>query len=71
MNKEKVKELINTKKNVNLNFFYRGPRNQNESFKGKIIKVFPSIFLIKTDDNLIKSFSYNDFIIGNLKIITK
>ena len=71
MNKDRVKEYIVSKKGVYYDFFYRGPRNQSEIFKGKIIKAFPSIFIIKTTDNKIKSFTYNDYIIGNLKIITK
>ncbi len=51
-------------------FLYRGARNQNEKFNGVIIKCFSSIFLIETDDGFIKSFSYNDFIINNIKIIS-
>lgn len=50
-------------------FIYRGSRNQIEEFKGKIVKCYPSIFIIETDDHIIKSFTYSDFIIRNIKIV--
>ena len=51
-------------------FFYRGMRNQNEKFQDKIIQCFPSIFIIETVDGLIKAFSYSDYIIKNIIIIS-
>ena len=50
-------------------FMYLGTRGQNEKFVGKIIKVYPRIFLIETDKGVLKSFSYSDFVIHSLKII--
>ena len=71
MNLDYAKELIKKELGKKLNFIYRGSRNQIEEFEGVIEKCYPSIFIIKTKDNIIKSFTYNDFIIKNLKIITK
>lgn len=68
MNLDKCRKMIYSKMNHLYRFIYRGPRNQIEEFQGKIIKCYPSIFIILTTDNIIKSFSYNDFIIKNIKI---
>lgn len=67
--------LNNVKKfvfsNVNKSFIFRfnGNRNQSEEFFGKIIAVYPSIFIIELDNKIIKSFSYSDLLINNLEII--
>ena len=64
--RREVKELLGKRKK----FLYRGSRNQNEIFNGFVVKCFSSIFLIQTDEGIVKSFSYNDFIINNIKIIS-
>ena len=69
MNLNRAKEVIISKLGINYKFIYRGSRNQIEEFSGKIIKCFPSIFIIEGDDNIIRSFTYSDFIIKNLKIV--
>lgn len=69
MNLDTAKRLIKERLNIPSKFIYRGIRNQIEEFEGEIIECYPSIFLVKTSNNLIKSFSYNDFIIKNIKII--
>ena len=63
--KNKVFKLID----CNYTFIYKGNRNQVEKFNGVISKCYSRIFLIKLLDGSIKSFSYNDIIIGNLEIL--
>ena len=63
--KNKVREMLG----LHLKFIYRGVRNQIEEFEGKIVDCYPRIFIVETDDNIIKSFTYSDYIIKNIKII--
>lgn len=70
MNLDKVRKYLSTQKGISHVFLYKGARNQIEEFSGIIINCFPAIFTIKTESNTIKSFSYNDFIIKNLKILS-
>ena len=69
MNLNYAKRIVNDNIFVRHHFFYKGVRNQSEEFDGKIIKAYPSIFIIELLDNTIKSFSYNDIIVGNIKIV--
>lgn len=62
--KNKILSLIDTRHN----FLYKGNRNQIEEFFGVIEKCYSRIFIIKMNDGKVKSFSYNDVIIGNLII---
>ncbi len=70
MNLNKVKGYIQEIKNTSCKFVYKGTRNQKEEFYGVIIKCFPSVFVVQTTDNVIRTFSYNDFIMNNIKIIS-
>ena len=70
MNLDKAKEMVMMKLNIPCKFIYRGSRNQLEEFEGKITNCYSSVFIIRTVDGVTKSFSYNDFIIKNLKIIS-
>ena len=70
MNQEKVRNSVISHINITHKFLYCGSRNQKEEFTGRITKCFPSIFIIETNNNCIKSFSYNDFAIKNIKIIS-
>ena len=69
MNLDTAKNKVRERMNIHYKFIYRGARNQIEEFEGRIIKCYPAIFIIETDDHFIKSFTYNDFIIRNIKII--
>ena len=73
MNKEIVKNKIELLIGKQFNFKFNGSRNQCEKFSGIITDVFPSIFIIVTNDKnpIVKSFSYNDIITSNLLIIEK
>ncbi len=69
MNLDHIKKYIYDNLNVYHHFIYKGSRNLIEEFDGKIIKVFPAIFIIELDNGSIKSFNYNDVIIKHLKIV--
>ena len=70
MNLDTARNKIKDKIGLHLRFIYRGTRNQIEEFEGKIIKCYPYIFIIETDDHVIKSFTYSDFVIKNIKILS-
>lgn len=73
MNKEIVRKKVESLIGKQFKFKFSGSRNQCEKFTGIITNVFPSVFIIVTNDknNRIKSFSYNDVITSNLSIIEK
>ncbi len=51
-------------------FKYIGSRNQVDVFSGNICKLYSNVFLIKTDSNSYKCFSYNDIVIGSISIVS-
>ena len=66
---DKVKDFVSSNVNVLCKFKLNGSRNQIEEFDGMIVNVYNSIFLVKSNnDNLVRSFSYADVLIGNLEI---
>lgn len=66
---EKIRNNIVGYIDVDCVFKINGSRNQMEVFKGKIINVYPFIFIVKTiEEGIIKSFSYVDILIGTLEI---
>ena len=71
MNLEKIKKIVKSYMFKKYSFIYKGSRNQIDKFDGVIVQCFPSIFLVKTNKGVLKSFSYNDFIMKNIKIINK
>ena len=67
MNIDKVRNKINSYKGQKLQFRFNGSRNQIEEFSATIIDTYPSIFIVKLEDNsLVKSFSYSDVLIRKL-----
>ena len=73
MNKELLRIKMKDKKGGCYNFTFNGSRNQIEKFSGEIIDTFPSVFLVRTDEEnpRIRSFSYNDVITSSLEIYDK
>lgn len=70
MNLDVIKRKVSCYLNRNATFVYKGSRGQVERFSGSIIKLYPRIFIVKTNKSIIKSFSYSDFAIGNVKIMS-
>lgn len=65
---DNVKKKIEMNKGLLKRFVFHGTRNQNEEFEGTIIKMYNSLFLVKTIDGQIRSYSYADVLISNLEI---
>ena len=63
---EKIRNDIISLKGKRIKFKYNGSRNQIEEFEGIILSCYKYIFIIRVD-NLNKSFSYSDILIGNLE----
>lgn len=70
MNINVAKKIVSDNILINHKFIYKGNRNQNEEFFGKITKMFPAIFIIELDNSMVKAYSYNDLLIGNIKILS-
>jgi len=63
----KVKENVLSFKDKKIKFRYNGSRNQIEEFEGKIINCYNFVFVIELE-NMTRSFSYTDVLIGTLEI---
>ena len=68
MNLNKVRLEVLKILNNSVVFIYKGSRGQDVLFRGKVVNVYPRIFIVLCEDGSIKSFSYSDYAIGNLKI---
>jgi uncharacterized protein Veg len=66
---DRIKKEVSNNLNVTKKFMFHGSRNQIEEFEGIISAVYPAVFVITIDGNKLRSFSYSDLLIGNLKII--
>ena len=64
-----AKQLVRDNKGAVHSFRFRGARNQIEEFEGMITDIYPAIFIIKLNNQKIRSFSYSDVLIDNLKIL--
>jgi uncharacterized protein Veg len=62
--KKYVKSIIGKKVKV----VYNGSRNKTDNYVGVIKEVYDSVFILELDDNLKKSFSYSDILIGIVEI---
>ena len=69
MTLDSVREKIILNKGILKTFEFKGSRNQSLKFDGIITDVYPAIFTITLSNNEIKSFSYSDVLIENLRII--
>lgn len=70
MTLDKIKEIVKNNFGVMHSFRFKGTRNQIEEFNGKIIAMYPSVFIIGLENSQVKSFSYSDLLIENLEIIS-
>ena len=68
MNIDIIKNEISKHINVQHFFVYNGSRGHTEEYYGVIIKLYPRVFTIKTSAGHIKSISYSDYALKNLKI---
>lgn len=70
MNLDIAKKWVNDHLMEKHCFKYIGSRNQEDVFLGFISKMYPNVFLIETDINTYKCFSYNDIVIGSIRIVS-
>ena len=67
MNVDIVKEKIAKNLNKKVIVTVYGMRNKMTRYEGVLYKMYPNIFSIM-HDGIEKSFSYNDYITGDIKI---
>ena len=61
--KEKLSKNINKKVKITV----YGLRNKINTYEGQLYKIYPNIFTILIDGKE-KSFTYNDYITGDIKV---
>lgn len=66
---DNVRNYINDNMNINHLFSFKGSRNQVDKFEGRITNMYKFIFIITLNNSSIKSFSYSDVLMKNLKIL--
>ena len=67
MNINLVKKELEDNLNRKVIITVYGLRNKINKYEGKLYKIYPNIFSIINDEGE-KSFSYNDYITGDIKI---
>ena len=63
--KKKLEEYVGQKKK----FQFNGSRNLVEEFDGQILALYSNIFVIKLETGSVRSYSYNDLLVGTLSIL--
>ena len=67
MNIDLIKEKLNNNLNKKVIVTVYGLRNKINRYEGVLYKLYPNIFSI-LEDGKEKSFSYNDYITGDIRI---
>lgn len=67
MNIDLIKEKIQRNLNKRVLVTVHGMRNKITRYEGYLYKLYPNIFSIMTSSGE-KSFSYNDYITGDIKV---
>ena len=65
---EKIKNNIDSKLGDNVKVIYNGSRNTKEEYSGVISETYNYIFIIRTDSDGIKSFSYRDVLTNTIEL---
>lgn len=66
---DKTRLFIENNLNKKIFFKFNGNRNMVEEFTGKIVKTYKCVFLVKVDNqDVLRSFSYSDVLIGSLEL---
>ena len=64
----KIRNCVRDNLDVHRRFIFHGIRNQNEEFLGKIVAMYPAVFIILLDNGQTRSYSYSDLLVSNLEI---
>lgn len=65
---EKIKNNINDKVGDSVKVVYNGSRNKKEEYSGIITETYNCIFIVKTNQQETKSFSYRDVLTNTVEI---
>ena len=65
---EKIKNNIDSRLGNNVKVIYNGSRNKKEEYSGIISETYNYIFIIKTNGDEIKSFSYRDVLTNTIEL---
>lgn len=65
---EKIKMNINSNIGNNVKLVINNLRNKSEEYNGIILETYNYVFVIKTDNEVLKSFSYTDVLIQNIEL---
>jgi len=64
----KIKNNINSNLGSSVKIIYNGSRNKKEEYDGIIKEVYNNIFIVKLENEEIKSFSYSDVLTKTVEI---
>lgn len=68
---DKIKKNIKDNMGNNVRLVINNLRNRSEECKGIIVETYNYVFVIKTDNNVLKSFSYSDVLTQNIELFFK
>ncbi|MDR1906003.1 MAG: Veg family protein [Clostridiales bacterium] len=63
-----AKNSLNFLKGIDAIFRVNLGRNKIIEYNGKVENLYTSVFTVKLDSNVIKTYSYSDILTGNVKI---
>lgn len=66
---DKIKNEIDNLKGKDINLEVNIGRKKYKYFNGKIESVYPSVFTFLDDEGNLKTYSYNDLLCGDVKIL--
>lgn len=66
MNIDTIRSYVKGYLGKEMKFRYNAGRGQIDEFTGIITDIYNGVFIIKTNDYKVKSFSYSDVLINNL-----
>lgn len=65
---DKIKNDVFKMKNFVYRFKINNIRNKSEYVVGRVSEIYDRIFIVKSDDGIMHSFSYSDVLTGNVEI---
>ncbi len=68
MNNRYIKKYLKYKLGSRIIVIYNGSRNKKERYNGYLYKIYNNVFLLKLDDNSIKSFNLSDILTKTIQL---
>lgn len=65
---EKIKKSINENKGSKVKLIVNNLRNKCEKHEGTITETYNYVFIVRTNENVLKSFSYSDVLTQNIEL---